>query len=76
LYWNGSYEGAWMFWQAQMCLHMWIWSVTCWETLFQKCQVRGAKQSLLDHFYAQVWIVRVRHHFSSLTVVSCPEGCF
>ncbi len=36
LYWNGSYEGAWMFWQAQMCLHMWTWSVTSWKTLFQK----------------------------------------
>jgi hypothetical protein len=28
LYWNGSYQGAWMFWQAQMCLHMCTWSVT------------------------------------------------
>ncbi len=76
LYWNGSYEGAWMFWQAQMCLHMWIWSADLLRNSLPKVSSWGGKAVSPWPFLCPSWEVRVRHHFSSLTVVSCPEGCF
>ncbi len=47
VHWNYIYEGASMFWQVQMCLHMWTWSVSCWGTLFQKllCTVKFVRPS-------------------------------